>query len=170
MRHDSTTETSRGRYAQTVAEALEYHQRGWSIFPMHMSTKRPAVRWKRYQTHPASKAKIRKWFQEKDYGLGVVFGEVSGGLICRDFDDMDSYHAWATKQPELAETLPTVATSRGRHVFARATAEHIAAVRSLIGKPRRHWGDSGAAGGELRCGVGCYSVLPPSMHPSGHRV
>ncbi len=148
-------------------EALEYHQRGWSIFPMRMSTKRPKVRWKQFQREPASEAKIHEWFQKGDFGIGVVFGAVSGGLVSRDFDDLASYEAWAEKQPELAKTLPTVATKRGRHVYARATAEHIAAVRSLIGKP----GGTGAitvAGGELRCGVGCYSVLPPSVHPSGH--
>ena len=31
----------------------------------------------------------------------MLNGEPSGGLVCRDFDDMDAYEHWATKYPEL---------------------------------------------------------------------
>jgi hypothetical protein len=62
---------------------------------------------------------------------------------------MSSYEQWAEKYPELAKTLPTVQTSRGRHIY----------FISDFGKIKK-LGD-----GELR-GNG-YCLLPPSLHPSG---
>jgi len=150
----------------TLEAALEYCRRGWSIIPMAMDTKRPAVRWKRYQTDRARENTVRRWFSNGEQGIAVVFGGVSGNLISRDFDTMQAYEQWAADHPDLATTLPTVATSRGRHVYATATEKHIADFRYCTGRPE----GTGAIvvdAGELRCGVGCYSVLPPSVHPSG---
>ncbi|QDT69058.1 hypothetical protein MalM25_19850 [Planctomycetes bacterium MalM25] len=147
--------------------ARGYIDRGWSILPMRMAEKRPVVRWKRYQRKVASDATIYRWFRRTDYGVGVIFGRVSGGLASRDFDDADAYHRWAEQRPALASTLPTVATRRGFHVYCRAWPESVQ-------EARRRLGSHGAKGaihlrdGELRAGVGCYSVLPPSTHPSGH--
>jgi len=146
--------------------ALDYFRRGWSVFPVNPGSKRTPVRWKRYQSERASEAQVENWFSNEQYGIGVIFGEVSGNLVSRDFDDTEVYKKWATKHPRLASTLPTVATARGRHVYATASADHIADLRGLIGKPDGT-GALVVAGGELRCGVGCYSVLPPSVHPSG---
>ena len=152
---------------RTILEAaLEYHWRGWSIIPMAMQKKRPNVRWKRYQANRATEKTIRQWFAKGEHGIAVVFGGVSENLISRDFDTMESYERWAAIHPDLAKTLPTVATSRGRHVYATAAAEDIANLRSRIGKPDGT-GAIKVADGELRCGVGCYSVVPPSVHPSG---
>ena len=147
--------------------ALALRRRGWSIIPMKMQSKKPAVRWKRYQQKLASEATIRQWFDQPGLGIAVVFGKVSGNLISRDFDTLESYHQWAKRQPELAKRLPTVATKRGMHIYAMASESHVADVRFLIGKPDGT-GAIAATDGELRCGVGCYSVLPPSRHPAGH--
>ena len=64
-----------------------------------------------------------------EHGIGVVFGAVSGGLASRDFDTLDSYQSWAAEHRELAETLPTVETRRGRHVYALAAPGSLLAVR-----------------------------------------
>jgi hypothetical protein len=83
--------------------------------------------------------------------MAVILGTVSGGLACRDFDTMAEYNRWAEKHPELAEKLPTVETSRGRHIyFINSGLEGI-----------KHTAD-----GELRLSGG-YCLLPPSLHPSG---
>lgn len=147
--------------------ARGYVDRGWSVLPMRMAQKRPAVRWKRYQREPASAATVYRWFRQTDHGVGVIFGHVSGGLASRDFDDADAYHRWADQRPALASTLPTVATQRGFHVYCRAWPESVQEARRRLGSS----GTTGAINlgdGELRAGVGCYSVLPPSTHPSGH--
>lgn len=147
--------------------ARDYVDRDWSVLPMRMAQKRPVVRWRRYQREPASNATVYRWFRQTNHGVGVIFGHVSGGLASRDFDDADAYHRWADLQPALASTLPTVATRRGFHVYCLAWPESVQEARRRLGSH----GTTGAINlgdGELRAGVGCYSVLPPSTHPSGH--
>ena len=134
---------------------------------MLVAEKKPAVRWKRYQTKPPTERTVRDWFGgDSTFGITVIFGKASGGLVSRDFDIMVAYEDWALSHPQLAASLPTVETRRGRHVYCRANEKHISEVRSRLGKPD----GTGAItfpNGELRAGVGCYSVVPPSQHPSG---
>lgn len=151
-----------------LTAALAYRRLGWSIIPMRMNEgKRPAVKWKPHQTKRAGERQLRSWFgDECNFGVAVVSGAVSGDLGSRDFDKMESYNVWAEAHPELAETLPTIATPRGRHVHFRADRDDVSKVRLALGK----LGGTGAIAcgdGELRVGRGCYSVLPPSKHPSG---
>lgn len=131
---------------------LSYHRRGWSLIPIEPGTKKPACgEWKPYQTNRATESQLRQWFgKARDTAVAVILGEVSGGLVCRDFDTMASYNCWKDRHPDLAATLPTVATARGRHVYF---------VASDLGF--RDFGD-----GEYR-GNGHYCVLPPSLHPHG---
>ena len=140
-----------GQAGSILPDALGYHARGWSIIPIRTGTKKPACqKWKNYQTERPDEARLKSWFaNRRDIGMAVIFGDVSGGLVCRDFDTMESYHQWSAAHPDLAATLPTVATARGRHVYFRS--DH----RGIV-----HLED-----GELR-GAG-YCLLPPSLHPSG---
>ncbi len=149
-------------------EVIDYRERGWSLIPMRMKEKRPAYRWKRYQREAASDSTIRRWFAGGENGVGVVFGDVSQGLASRDFDEMDAYRHWASNNPTYARTLPTVATLRGMHVYCLATPESVLEARRRLQKPLDGTGAIHLPDGELRAGVGCYSVLPPSTHPSGH--
>ena len=52
------------------------------------------------------------------------------------------------------------------HVYGTAHAQQVAEIRSRISKPDGV-GAIKCTDGELRVGVGCYSVLPPSRHPKG---
>ncbi len=132
--------------------ALNYHDLGWSIIPVEPASKKAAKTWKRWQRERPDHDQLKRWFDnDKGLGLAVVMGESSGGLTCRDFDDMPAYEQWAGSHPQLASSLPTVRTSRGRHVYFLSTYRKCEKV----------------SGGELR-GAKCYCVLPPSKHESGH--
>ncbi len=134
-----------------LSAALEYAALGWSIIPIAARSKTPAVKWKPFQTKCADERSIHEWFDLRDdLGLAVVLGSVSGGLTCRDFDDLAAYATWAAQNPELAKTLPTAKTARGYHVYFLSALNHTERF----------------ADGELRS-QGAYVVLPPSHHPSG---
>lgn len=134
-----------------LSEALRYLSRGWSIIPIG-ADKKPTAKWKDFGSERASESAVRKWFAKPGVtGIGVIFGAVSGGLASRDFDSEDAYHRWAQDHAKLAMVLPTVKTSRGFHVYFRAEDERF-----------EDCGD-----GEYRGDKGHYSVLPPSIHPSG---
>lgn len=151
-----------------LESALKYAARKWTVIPMKMAEKRPAVRWKRYQTRPPSKPTLRRWFARTDHGVAIVFGEASGGLACRDFDELGAYNEWAARSPALAASLPTVETRRGRHVYFVAAPGSVAEFRRRMGKPIDGRGAIALGDGELRAGSGSYAVAPPSIHPSGH--
>ena len=134
--------------------AFHYAALGWSIIPTTPNSKRAAVKWKRCQDRKPDEAQLRDWFGNgQDVGLAVILGNVSGGLVCRDFDKMDAYEEWAAAYPELAKMLPTVATARGRHVYFRAADADLRFFNLPDGEYR---GDSGH-----------YCLLPPSQHPDG---
>jgi hypothetical protein len=137
-------------------EAAKYLLREWSIIPIraYSGKKMPAVRWKLWQTERPSKAQLQQWFTRCRFktpiiGLAVICGPVSGGLVVRDFDTMEAYNRWAQDHPDLAATLPTVETNRGRHVYFIGT---VTAIMYF-------------ADGELKGGG--YVCLPPTIHPSG---
>jgi hypothetical protein len=133
-----------------LGHAIQYFEDlGWCVIPIRSKQKEAMVAWKRYQRERPSETELRGWFGGRTCNIAVIFGQVSGGLACRDFDVAESYVAWAKAHPDLAKVLPTVRTSRGYHVYFRAHVEGITKYRD----------------GELR-GAG-YCLLPPSVHPSG---
>lgn len=142
-------------------DALRYHQLNWSIIPIRRNTKKAACKWKKYQETQPDRERLENWFGQGKYtSLAVILGEVSGGLVCRDFDDMGAFKHWAAEHPDLSQKLPTVETGRpGRHVYATAEIEQIRAVSPSKGSIV-DLGD-----GELRGGG--YCLLPPSKHPEG---
>lgn len=138
--------------ARVVEAAVQYATRGWSVLPMRANKKPAVVTWLERQRIAVKPEDVAVWFDRVSgvTGVGIVLGAVSGGLVVRDFDDADGYAKWSKAFPRLAETLPTVKTGRGMHVYFRCA-----------GVSTRTCGD-----GELR-GEGVYVVAPPSKHPSG---
>ena len=115
----SETGITEGHAADLRVAAMDYARRGWSVVPMTRD-KRPAARRERYKTQSASVSNLARWFtpgklREPVCGVGIVLDDVSGGLAVRDFGESSAYLRWATEHPELAVSLPTVATSRGFH-------------------------------------------------------
>ena len=150
------------------ADVCRYADRGFTCIPMRDGAKKPAVKWKRYQDEPPPRRTLNRWFRDRDdyTGVAVLFGRASGNLGQRDFDDRAAYDSWATENPSLAATLPTVATSRDRrHVYFGVDPSDLQDLRSRLSKPGN--GSIKLDRGELRADVGCYSLLPRSKHPSG---
>jgi hypothetical protein len=145
----------------TLHDALTYHDLGLSIIPINPSSKKAACRWKAFQKSRPSESQIRQWFGDDDrHAIAAVMGEVSGGVICRDFDDLSAYERWSRQYPDLSCTLPTADTPRpGKHVYCRADVNQIRQV-SKSGGAILTFTD-----GELR-GDGGYCLLPPSTLPS----
>ena len=137
-----------------LAAALRYAELGWSIIPTTPGTKKAARSWKLFQDTRADESQLRKWFSNgAGYGMAVILGKVSGGLVCRDFDDPEAFTRWKEGHPDYAAALPTVATARGGHVYFRAEEDDLRFVN--------------LADGEYRGDSGHYCLLPPSRHPSG---
>ncbi|MEZ6070535.1 MAG: bifunctional DNA primase/polymerase [Pirellulales bacterium] len=135
---------------------------GMALVPVAPRTKVPprGTSRKARQQSPADVETVLGWLCN-GMGVAVELGEASGGICCRDFDQPESYAAWANSHKHLAATLPTVRTGRGFHVFFRCDqAAFVAATeRKKVLK---------MADGELRF-TGCIAVLPPSPHKSGKR-
>jgi len=148
----------------TLEHALECHARGWAVLPALPSSKKPACgKWAQYQTERPSEGLLRCWFGGLNRrAMALVLGEVSGGVVCRDYDDIPAYERWAAEHPSLAETLATAETGRpGRHVYGRADLQKFR---------ERFPGRKGIipySDGELRtAGI---VLLPPSDHKSGKK-
>jgi len=134
-----------------IDAALDYRRRGWSVIPV--KEKKAIGPWKQYQTTPPDEPTLRSLFSKAADGIAVLLGSASGGLCCRDYDDLGGYQRWEASYPQLADTLPTVETHRGRHLYFRGPEQFI------------KLGD-----GEYRGTSGQYVVLPPSHHPKGTTI
>lgn len=143
-----------------LVEGLRLIRLGLCVIPLKPKQKKPAVRsWKRYQgARPDESDPYHWWANHPERGLAIVLGEVSLCIGARDFDTREAYQRWAAENRELAAILPTVETSRGRHVYFRVDFE---AIRRR-GKDTVFTFDDG----ELRLS-GSYVAAPPSIHPSG---
>src|SRR5262249_41720351 len=109
-------------------EAIAYARFGFAAIPTYLDKTR-AVRWKSRRTRRHSEATIRHLFTSTDAdGLAVILGSASGGLACRDYDEVAPYQGWAASHLDLAATLPTVRTGRGFHVYHRCTNEQFVSL------------------------------------------
>jgi hypothetical protein len=83
--------------------ALAYRRTLLSLVPYKPRTKEPLVKWKPFRETPPTEEQIHEWFGDNgDFGIAILMGDASGGLIARDFDDMLSDGRWARAYPKLA--------------------------------------------------------------------
>ncbi len=69
--------------------ALAYHGRGWSI--IGVIGKKAVRRWKAAQEHRPDEDQLRVALASPGVtGIAAVLGPASGGLSCRDFDNLDA--------------------------------------------------------------------------------
>jgi len=107
-----------------------YLSLGWSIIPMHLSQKKPAVTWKDYQTTPASEEQVESWLEDgvpdghggltKIFGWAVLTGKISG-LVVLDCDNQDAIN-YALGEASLFSLLSTVQREVSTSIFGILTA------------------------------------------------
>ncbi len=140
--------------------ALRYHGLGWAVIPAAERGKAPLVRWHQYQDHPPSELQIKYWFnQSPRANIAVITGAVSG-IVVLDIDP----HRGGDKALEelmkihgpLPKTVEAITGDGAHHLYFAHPGGSVSTWLSI------------AEGIELRADGGGV-IVPPSVHPSGHR-
>lgn len=125
--------------------------------------------WRKYTRRMPTDAELVAWFADSDAGIGIVGGQVSGGLVRIDFESSACLLTWQAdlrrEDPDLASlttTLPIVETGKGHHIYFRMVDPPGHEVLSSCGD-----GSSMIVLAETQ-GEGCYCVAPPSGVPDSH--
>lgn len=131
--------------------ALQYLERGWSVFPLH-DKRRPCVDWKKYQAErPTREQLVEWWTQWPDAMIAVALGSVSG--IIRVDADGEGY-AELDRLGGPSATLEFTSPSGGKgwlYKYVEGFTTHVV----WTGQNQHS---------ELRIqSTGAYTVIPPSQ-------
>lgn len=146
-------------------QALEYVDRGWSIFPLSIDGKRPINEWAEYQTRRTTIEEVDEWFdqgaptksgeRQKIFNLAVVTGSLSGLLVVDCDNEASLEYAASVKW-----TSPfVVETTRGKHYYFAHPGQGRR-FQNKAGGIGRDWPK--VRGLDFR-GDGGYVVAPPSL-------
>ena len=122
---------------------------GFSVIPIEIDSKKPAIEWKEYQQRKPTEEELKKWFLEKDYNIGIVTGAISGIAVV----DLDSKEAIEFSKKNNFPKTPYVKTGKGYHLYFK----YQNGVRNFQKRPELKDIDLRADGG--------YVLAPPSIHP-----
>jgi len=125
----------------TITLARHLSSQGFCVIPLLPGGKRPARRWKRFQTERPTDAELYEWFSEHDYEPAIVTGAISGITVI----DCDSVEAEAMCQARGIRSDLTQRTNRGVHLVFRHTSE-----RNTIGLDDMSGVDRRGEGGYVR--------------------
>lgn len=147
---------------ESLDAALEYAQRGWSVFPVVPRAKRPLTA-NGVKDATRKPSRLRAWWEQwPDAGVAIATGT---GLIVVDVDihgatnGFDSLARLRSDHGDLPETITSNTGGGGAHIFLRVPTDAQVPNRKNVG---------GYAGVDLK-GTGGYVIAPPSIHPSGRR-
>lgn len=163
-----TTHTHDDWFQALHNEAMAALDRGWNVIPISITSKKPLIEWKEYQTSEVTADMVDDWFEHgaptksgtrvKPFNLAVLTGAVSG-IVVVDCDNIESVqHA-----EKHGMTTPFSArTSRGRH-FYFAHPGGGQRFGNKVGSNPRDW--PSVDGLDFR-GDGGYVLMPPSVRLS----
>ena len=150
------------------AAALDYVSRGLAVIPVTPGGKVPVVK-QGVNDWTDNPEQVRAWwgigehagkpYADPNRNVGIVCGQVSGGLVCIDVDSHDdvdgreTLKTWQVEHGDLPETITQVTGGGGLQLFYRVDRE----IRPST---------NGTLGIDIR-GDGSFAVAPPSLHPSG---
>ncbi len=158
--------------------ALAYRAAGLSVIPVRRDKRPYGARlpqvpdprrpggtkgsWQPFRQQAADAAQLHAWFADGQANIGIIGGQVSGGLVVLDFDYEAAaiFPAWQERVGIWAARLPATVTGKGFHVYLRMVAP--------IGNRTLAWNAAGQKRIETRGEGGCVTA-PPSRHASGHR-
>ena len=179
---ETTNETTARATEQTTtarmvarAEALEaaraYLRRGWRVVPLRPGEKAPALaHWPDLRLEAGE---LPVWYGPAvvvGYGVGLLLGAASGGLVDCDCDTRAAALA-------AAELLPPTGRVSGRSGNPASHYWYVIEGGELPKTAKFAFAEDGVAGKdaaptmliELRS-TGCQTLAPPSKHPRGERV
>lgn len=145
-------------------QVMELAARGVAVIPCWPRTKRPRVRWQRYQQQLPTPGELARWFRPGRLPAHTNAAAVCGwqGLTVLDFDTLGGYAAWLAHAcqrggiaGDVAALTYRVLTARGVHVYVCCDAPAATGKLLIDGQ---HVGEVKATG---------YVLIPPSIHPSG---
>ena len=97
--------------------AIEYERHGLKTIPLRVWDKRPAFK-PAYEQPIATEEKLKEYYLEKNYNIGVVCGFASGWLFVIDIDDKGVTKKCRSQINELMKlNPPVVETRRGCHIY-----------------------------------------------------
>ncbi len=150
----------------SLAIARRLRQLGLSVIPIPPASpdvppghpgdgKVTEIPWRRYQTRPATEAKIITWFSGRAMNIGIVTGAVSGVIVV-DVDSGDAARWWVQHRPF---TPWQVQTARGWHFYYAHPGVRVPNRAHLETRDGRLAIDVRGDGG--------YVIAPGSIHASG---
>ena len=143
-----------------------YYAVGLTPLPAKAKAKNPIVNWKDYEEKRPTPEELSKWFKGKSLrhvNIGTLAGKVSGNLVILDFESVEAYKTFMDTldriNPDVATKLENetwlVKTGKGYHLYFRTFRElPYFKVPDVV---------------EVRGDSKHFTVLPPSIHPSGRR-
>lgn len=145
----------------THRAALEYIEHGLAVIPLEPKLKTPATKHglNDWTDNPGD---VNNWWAlGYNFNVGIVCGQVSGGLVVIDLDahggadGRETLRDWEVTNGELPETVTSITGSGGKHLLYRASFSVRPSTNAALGVDIR--------------GDGSYIVAPPSIHPNGER-
>jgi len=136
--------------------ALFLHSEGICVVPAHPREKRPSVDWKKYQKKRPTRDKLMEWFDGvtlEETNIGIICGGISNNLVIFDFDDRSAYDELGIKIFENKRLVIETGSGK-RHLWVRSKKR----VKSFKIPEIKL---------EIRSD-GNFTVIPPSIHPSGN--
>ncbi len=144
------------RESNVQTPARSYYAHGWAPTPVRPRSKKPRLA--KWQTRRLTKAEIGELFHSRD-NIGLVLGELSGGLIDIDLDAQEAL--------EVADDfLPPTTMCHGR---PGKRASHRWYRPEPLLKTEKFQDTDGEMLAEIRSS-GAVTLVPPSVHPRGGRL
>lgn len=156
----------------SLALARHLAAEGFCVIPLLRGGKKPAIRWKRFQSHRPTDEQLVAWFGGGELEPAIVTGAISGITVI----DCDSPGAIAECEARGIRSSVTQRTVRGLHlVFRHAGERNTVRVDGMAGVDRRGEGGFVRAYPDAiawtREAVAAASVAPrPAADVSGRRT